>query len=81
MQMQDALDFRDGLWQVERTVQAGDDEFGVRAVEVRALISDNAIGAIRRRRLSRTSLGVSKAVKYAGAQVPSCREAGATCNW
>ena len=46
--MQDALDFRDGLWQVERTVRAGDDEFGVRAVEVRALISDNAIGAIRR---------------------------------
>ena len=30
MQMQDALDFRDGLWQVERTVRAGDDEFGVR---------------------------------------------------
>ena len=48
MQMQDALDFRDGLRQVERTVRAGDDEFGLRAIEVRALIKDNAIGAIGR---------------------------------
>jgi hypothetical protein len=38
MQMEDALDFRDGLRQIEGTVRAGDDQFGLRAVEVRALI-------------------------------------------
>ena len=38
MQMEEALDFRDGLRQVEGTVRARDDEFGLRAVEVRALI-------------------------------------------
>ena len=38
MQTEDALDFRDGLRQVVGAVRAGDDEFGLRAVEVRALI-------------------------------------------
>jgi hypothetical protein len=38
MQMEDALDFRDGLRQVEGTVRARDDELGLRALEVRALI-------------------------------------------
>jgi hypothetical protein len=38
MQMEDALDFRDGLRQVEGAVWARDDEFGLRAAEVRALI-------------------------------------------
>ena len=46
--MEDELDFRDGLRQVVGTVRARDDEFGLRAVEVRALIQDNAVGAIRR---------------------------------
>jgi hypothetical protein len=48
MQTEDALDFRNGLRQVEGTVRARDDELGLRAVEVRALIQDDAIGAIRR---------------------------------
>ena len=38
MQTEDALDLRDGLRQVVGAVRAGDDEFGLRAVEVRALI-------------------------------------------
>ena len=36
--MEDALDFRDGLRQIEGTVRARDDEFGLRAVEVGASI-------------------------------------------
>jgi hypothetical protein len=38
MQTEDALDFRNGLRQIVGTVRARDDEFGLRAIEVRALI-------------------------------------------
>ena len=48
MQMEDAIEFRDGLREFAGAVGAGDDEFRLRAIEVRTPIRNDAIGAYGR---------------------------------